>query len=228
MLIAFEGVDGSGKSTAAKKFSEMLKQRYGDDRVVLTRDPGGTDVALDIRNTILGNDMDPITELLLYSAARREIYVNVIRPALMHNKIVISDRFVDSTIVYQHHARIDERDCAQLNDIEMLHEIACENARPDLTFIMDTSVEIVKSRIDTRNEESNRFDLMGEKFFDDVVKGFAQIGQGNRRYKFIDAGNTIDEVQSELQLVFDNFLLKSASKSYIDYGAKGPSVNLVR
>ena len=216
MFITFEGVDGSGKSTAVKRFAEILRTRYGSDRVVVTRDPGGTDVAADIRNVILSNDIDPVTELLLYTAARREIYVNIINPALMQNKIVISDRYIDSTKVYQWYARQGEAAHASMGDIKDLHIMACSGIMPDLTFVLNATTQTVKDRINARPDESNRFDLMGEEFFDRIIEGFYKTSCVEKeRCKGIDANACIDDVQQEVMEKFDEFLISKASKHYI-------------
>ena len=108
MFITFEGMDGSGKSTQARLLADFLRAQFGDEAVILTREPGGTKIGEEIREVIHSlkhHNMAPTTEFLLYNAARAQIVAQLIRPALAEGKIVLCDRYADSTLAYQGYGR---------------------------------------------------------------------------------------------------------------------------
>jgi dTMP kinase len=135
-FISFEGIEGSGKSTQSKFLAEFLLTK--GHNVIQTAEPGGTRIGGEIRKLLLEpqNHMDPLTELLLYYASRAQHVQEVIAPALKQKTIVITDRYTDSTVAYQGHARgID------LNIINSLNNIVVPEAQPFLTFLLDMDVE---------------------------------------------------------------------------------------
>lgn len=161
MLVTFEGTEGCGKSTLIRNLSTKLTELKIPH--VVTREPGGSVVAEGIRNIILHQEMNPMTELFLYEAARVEHFEKVIRPALKSKKIVLCDRFTDSTIAYQGFAR-----GLNLKIIEKLNLIATSSQKPAITFLLDLPVEIGLSRA----QDPNKFENEGVLFQKKVRKGF--------------------------------------------------------
>ncbi|WP_088370386.1 dTMP kinase [endosymbiont 'TC1' of Trimyema compressum] len=168
MFITFEGVDGSGKTTQAQLLKEFLENK--GHSVLLTREPGGTKFAEAIRNLLLHihDPINPMTEVYLYCAARNEHYHKIILPALKEGKIVISDRFYDSTIAYQGAGRklgIDKM-------IEMNQEFIL-NSKPEITFFLDTPLSIIEERLNRK--KMDRMEKAGIHFLADVREGYLEI-----------------------------------------------------
>ncbi|NUY39772.1 dTMP kinase [Wolbachia endosymbiont of Litomosoides brasiliensis] len=165
MFITFEGIDGSGKTTQSELLANYFKQIRGENNVVLTREPGGTNFAEKIREILLKDSIDPISELLLLTSIRYEHLKKVILPALKEGKIVICDRFIDSTIAYQGYGLgID------LELIRDLHELV-KIKRPNVTFILDIDVQIGLNRA----KDKNKYEKMNISFYYKVQKGFQEI-----------------------------------------------------
>lgn len=172
LFITFEGIDGSGKSTQARRLREALAGQ--GRRVVLTREPGGSPGAEEIRQLLLTGDPDrwsAETELLLFTAARRDHLEKTIRPALAAGQIVISDRFADSTRVYQGATRGDLRD-----RVDKLHELMI-GQEPDLTFIIDMDPETALQRGLARGSGEDRFEDMGLTFQETLRHGFLALAR---------------------------------------------------
>ncbi len=165
MFITFEGIDGSGKTTQSKLLANHFKQIRGENSVVLTREPGGTDFAEKIRGVLLTNNIDPISELLLLISMRHEHMKKLILPALAEGKIVICDRFIDSTIAYQGYGF--GVDLGLIRDLHKLVEIKY----PDITFILDIDVKVGLSRA----KDKNKYEEMNVNFYNKVRKGFQKI-----------------------------------------------------
>jgi len=140
MLITFEGIDGSGKSTQAKRLYEHLKSL--GYKVSLYRDPGSTELAEKIRELILGFEIDPTTELLLFECARSSLMWEKILPDLRDSKVVIVDRFIDSTMAYQGYGRE-----INLGTVNILNHIATRGRKPDITFLLNVPLEMALERI---------------------------------------------------------------------------------
>ncbi|MEJ7619477.1 MAG: dTMP kinase [Aquificaceae bacterium] len=140
MLITFEGIDGSGKSTQAKRLYEYLKAR--GYKVSLYRDPGSTPLAEKIRELLLSFEMDQTTELLLFESARSSLVWERIFPDLKEGKIVILDRFIDSTTAYQGYGRE-----INLGTVSILNHIAIRGRKPDITFLLNVPLEVALERI---------------------------------------------------------------------------------
>jgi len=140
MLITFEGIDGSGKSTQAKRLYEHLKSL--GYKVSLYRDPGSTELAEEIRELILGFEIDPTTELLLFECARSSLMWEKILPDLRDGKVVIVDRFIDSTMAYQGYGRE-----INLGTVNILNHIAIRGRKPDITFLLNVPLEMALERI---------------------------------------------------------------------------------
>jgi dTMP kinase len=171
LFVTLEGPEGSGKSTQARLLAEYLKS-CGED-VLLTREPGGTAIGDQIReilHSLANTAMTPKAELLLYSAARAQIVAEVIRPALAADKIVLSDRYADSTIAYQGYGRQ-----LDLELVKRITEFATGGLKPDLTFFIDVTVDKgLQRRKDghSRGEEWNRMDSLSSEFYDRVRAGY--------------------------------------------------------
>ncbi|MEJ7553545.1 MAG: dTMP kinase, partial [Aquificaceae bacterium] len=151
MLITFEGIDGSGKSTQAKRLYEYLKAR--GYKVSLYRDPGSTPLAEKIRELLLSFEMDQTTELLLFESARSSLVWERIFPDLKEGKIVILDRFIDSTTAYQGYGRE-----INLGTVSILNHIAIRGRKPDITFLLNVPLEVALERIEgkkTRFEDKD-------------------------------------------------------------------------
>ena len=196
-FITFEGIDGSGKSTQARRLAETLRAR-GDD-VVLTREPGGAPGAEDIRRLLVEGDPDrwsPETEILLFTAARRDHLENTIQPALDRGATVISDRFADSTRVYQGAARGDLRDL-----VDRLHDMMI-GRDPDLTIIIDMDPEIALERGLARKSGEDRFEDMGSGFQRRLRDGFLALAEeAPERTWLIDGNRSEDAVAGDVLAV---------------------------
>lgn len=194
MFITFEGIDGSGKSTQARRLAEVLRSEGHD--VVLTREPGGSPGAEQIRRLVLEGDpgrWSAETEILLFTAARRDHLERTIEPALAAGKIVISDRFADSTRIYQGLTRGDLR-----TTVDQLHKLMIER-EPDLTFIIDMDPAIGLSRAKGRQGHEERFEDMGLDMQTRMRAGFlALAGEFRMRAHVIDGARTADEVAANI------------------------------
>jgi dTMP kinase len=194
LFISFEGIDGSGKSTQARKLADDL--RAGGHKVVLTREPGGSPGAEDIRALVLEGDTDrwsPETELLLFTAARRDHLERVIAPALAEGEVVICDRFADSTRIYQGLGRADLRGL-----VDRLHElmIGCE---PDLTVLIDIAPDVGLDRALSRAGGEARFEAFGEDLQTRMRAGFLALAKEHpRRFVVIDGGREVDAVAADV------------------------------
>ncbi|WP_285769121.1 dTMP kinase [Peribacillus sp. SI8-4] len=203
-LISFEGGEGSGKSTVLRLLSNLLIPKGYN--VVCTREPGGIEIAEQIRNVVLDKKntaMDAKTEALLYAAARRQHLVEKIVPELEKDNIVLCDRFIDSSLTYQGHAR-----GLGVKDIFDINQFAIEGYMPDLTLYLDVSPEIGLSRISKDNQrEINRLDLESLDFHNKVREGYQElVSKFPERIKLIDAEKEIDTVVEESLNVIVDFL----------------------
>ncbi|MEO1641465.1 MAG: dTMP kinase [Pseudomonadota bacterium] len=193
-FITFEGIDGSGKSTQARRFAEVERSKGRD--VVLTREPGGSPGAEEIRQLVLTGDPDrwsPETEILLFTASRRDHLEKTINPALEAGKTVISDRFADSTRVYQGATRGDLRGM-----VDRLHELMI-GKEPDLTFIIDMDPETALQRGLARGSGEDRFEDFGLGFQETLRHGFLALASAfPKRCVVIDGNRTVDQIASEI------------------------------
>lgn len=203
LFVTLEGPEGSGKSTQVRLLADYLSGR-GED-VLQTREPGGTEIGDQIREILhsLNNTaMTPAAELLLYSAARAQIVAEVIRPALDADKIVLSDRYADSTVAYQGYGRQ-----LDLQFVKRLTEFATGGLKPDLTFFIDVAVDVGLQRRrkgQTRGEEWNRMDALSRDFYDRVHAGYREMMREEPdRWVSIDGSQGIDSIQNELRRRMD-------------------------
>ncbi|MBL3562543.1 dTMP kinase [Rhodovulum sulfidophilum] len=201
-FISFEGIDGSGKSTQARLLAERLRGQGRE--VVLTREPGGSPGAEQIRRLVLEGDPDrwsPETELLLFTAARRDHLERTVRPALGRGAVVICDRFADSTRIYQGITRGDLR-----ATVDRLHDlmIGCE---PDLTFILDMAPATGLARARGRNGSEERFEDFGEALQARGRQGFLDLAaEFPGRCRVVAADRAPDEVARDIARLADEAL----------------------
>ncbi len=193
-FITFEGIDGSGKSTQSRLLAEAL--RAGGSNVVLTREPGGSTGAEEIRRLLVEGDPErwsPETEILLFTAARRDHLEKTIRPALKAGSTVISDRFADSTRVYQGAARGDLRAL-----VDTLHD-AVISTEPDLTLIIDVDPEQALSRGLARGSGEDRFEDMGLAFQFALRDGFLALAKAQpERCRLIDGNRAPEAIAADV------------------------------
>ena len=167
MLITFEGIDGSGKTTQSRKLYKFLKEK--GYRVRLYREPGGTQAGETIRELVIRHEICVRTELLLFEASRAELIERKVKPALQSGEVVILDRFIDSTLAYQSYGRgID------IATVRSLNEFASHGIKPELTFLLDIDPELSLRRV----KEGSRFDDIA--FLRRVREGFIDISKGER------------------------------------------------
>ncbi|MCO4848976.1 MAG: dTMP kinase [Yoonia sp.] len=193
-FITFEGIDGSGKSTQSRRFVETLRATGQD--VILTREPGGSTGAEQIRELVLTGDPDrwsAETELLLFTAARRDHLEKTIEPALAAGRTIVCDRFADSTRVYQGATRGDLR-----AKVDALHTLMI-GREPDLTFIIDMDPTIALERGLARKSGEDRFEDFGLGFQETLRHGFLAIANTfANRCIVIDGNRTADQIASEI------------------------------
>ena len=193
IFISFEGNDGTGKSTQAKLLAERLRQNGHD--VLLTREPGGTQIGEKIRDLLLdfeNLEMDKVTEALLFAAARAQHVRQVILPALQQGKMVISDRFVDSSIAYQGAGR-----GIGMDEVRAINAPAVSRCMPDVTVFLSLHPdEGIKRLVQTR--EADRLEIAGDDFHQSVADAFKNMIQQEERFLPIDASGTIDEVANRV------------------------------
>jgi dTMP kinase len=202
-FISIEGIEGAGKSTQLAFIRRYLSQN--GKQLVVTREPGGTDLGEQIRTLLLTpttSGMAVDTELLLMFAARAEHIEQVIKPALARGDWVLSDRFVDATFAYQGGGRgID------LQRITTLSEWALKGLQTDVTFLFDLSVELGQQRVLSRNQGIDRFEQEKVDFFQRIRQSYLQLArQEPNRIKVIDASKTIVEIELQLSTLLDNLL----------------------
>lgn len=191
LFITIEGPEGSGKTTVAKKIVETLQNE--GYKVLYTREPGGVGIAEKIRDIILdvnNTNLDPRSEALLYAASRRQHLVEKVLPALNNGYIVICDRFVDSSLAYQGHARK-----IGIDEIYDINTFAIDTHWPDITILLDIEPEIGLQRImKNRQDEVNRLDLEGLNFHNLVHEGYQIIKEKYASRITLVDGNQTPEV----------------------------------
>ena len=206
-LVSLEGPEGAGKTSVLEALIPVLENRGVE--VLTTREPGGVLIGEKIREVILDpshTEMDPKTELLLYIASRRQHLVEKVLPALAAGKLVIMDRFIDSSVAYQGFGR-----GLDIDAIDWLNEFATDGLKPDLTLYFDIEVEEGLARIAANsNREVNRLDMEGLDLHRKVRQGYLSLieREGNRIEK-IDASLPLDQViENTQQLLFDRMGLR--------------------
>jgi len=203
MFISFEGIDCSGKTTQAKLLIEKLQSQ--GHNVLFLREPGGTTISEKIRDILLDKKnlkMIQVTELLLFSASRAQLVSEVIKPALAHNKIVICDRYVDSTTVYQGYGR-----GLTLGAVKTINRVATTDVMPKKTFFIDITIQEMLNRRKTSNADTDRMEMSGEEFFNRVREGYrALANEDHERFVVINGKQSIETIHEEIWKVVEEIL----------------------
>lgn len=200
-LITLEGIDNSGKTTHAQRLSNYLKKKGHE--VLLVRDPGGTKISERIRKILLDkkNSLAAATELFLYLAARQQLVSEIISPALKKNKVVICDRFCDSTLAYQGYGR-------GLNINLVDNMLKSFFPVPDLTILIDLPVLEAQKRFGSNRPD--RLEKEKSAFHQKVRKGYLGIAKKNRkRVKVVDGTGNLAKTYEQVRKIVDNFLSRS-------------------
>ena len=208
LFIVFEGIEGCGKSYQSKKLYNNLKRLKIP--VILTREPGGTPSAEIIRNLILKDyynfkakeKFNKYTDTLLYLAARNEHIINKIAPSIKKGKIVISDRYIDSTFAYQVYGKGVNK-----KFIQNIHKFILMNIKPDITFILKVKYDISKKRLKKRKTK-NRYDKFSRSFYIQTQKAFLKIAKNKRNYYILDASNDTPDLEKKILSIIKNKLKK--------------------
>ena len=192
LFISFEGPEGAGKTTVIQKITERLEQE--NIKVLSTREPGGIEIAEKIRAIILDpahTVMDERTEALLYAAARSQHYFEKVHPALDEGKLVICDRFIDSSLAYQGYAR-----GLGIDEVLAINEFAIGKKLPDLTILFDLAPEVGLARIQANGErEINRLDVESLAFHKKVREGYGLLVECYpERIKVVNAEQSVGQV----------------------------------
>lgn len=199
LFITFEGADGSGKSTQLDMAVKHLENKGID--LIKTRDPGGTPLGCKIREILLNYDghIAPTCELLLYLADRAQHVEEKLLPALNEGKIVLCDRYVDSTLAYQGYARGLDKE-----QILLLNNIAAQSLMPDLTLVFDVSTEVAMQRV---GDTKDRLESEGQNFHRKVREGYLDLAKKYpERIVVIDANKSIEEVHRDVVEVLERLL----------------------
>lgn len=209
LFISFEGIDGAGKSTHIARVAELFRQ--AGRAVVLTREPGGTPVSEKLRELVLHEPMDPLTEALLMFAARREHLVQVIEPALARDEVVLCDRFTDATFAYQGGGR--GFDWQVLGELERMVQALPDGTlrQPDLTVWFDLDPLIAAERLASARVP-DKFESQPADFFAAVRAGYArrQADMPNR-FARIDAAQTMEAVGADVSRIVRDWLQRIAA-----------------
>ena len=205
-FIVFEGVEGCGKSYQSQKLYNRLKKHKID--TILTREPGGTKSSELIRNLILkdyftqnrSEKFDKYTDTLLYLAARNEHVKNKIKPALIKNKVVICDRFIDSTIAYQVHGKK-----VNINFINNIHKKILQNIKPNVVFVLKVSKNSSRKRLKKR-KTNNRYDNFPQSFYDKAQKSFIKLAKNKKNYFILNSSLNDDSLEDKIFNTINKYL----------------------
>lgn len=204
LFITFEGCEGSGKSTQSKLLNKWFLKNNID--AILTREPGGTETAEKIRELLLNKDikLEIGSQLLLHFVSRIEHFYDLIKPSLSNNIHIVCDRFLDSTVAYQHYGHNMDLDL-----IYKIHKNLLENITPDVTFILDIDVETHKKRLATRNSSKDRYETLNEDFHLKVINGFRKIAENDTNRCFlIDSSNSVEHTHNTIVKKIQYYLTK--------------------
>jgi dTMP kinase len=197
-FVTLEGVDGAGKSTHVRFVADALAAACGG-HVIVTREPGGTELAERLREAILGQPMAPLAETLLIAAARADHVARVIRPALEAGSSVVCDRFYDATVAYQGAGK-----GVPLDLIDRLGEAAHPGLRPDRTLVFDCSYEVARQRLDASGKKLDRFEREDQAFFERVRHAYLSRARAEpARIRVIDAAADVARIRQQLQQALD-------------------------
>lgn len=211
LFITFEGGDACGKSTQVKLFKEYVATRKDKDDFVFVREPGGTRLGEKIRELLLSYEEDspvPKAELLLFLASRAQLFEKVISPAISEGKIVVADRFYDSTIAYQGFAR----EIFDAEEILKLNKLILGKFKPNLTFYLKIKPEIAFKRKNS-GENLDRMEKEALAFHQKVYEGYQFISKKEKeRFVVLDATKSIEELHNEIVASVENLIKNSIKK----------------
>lgn len=203
LFITFEGADGSGKTTQLEKIADFLAAEKFN--IIKTREPGALDLGKKIRNILLHHDgvVSPNCEMFLFLADRAQHVDTFIKPALEEGKIVLCDRYIDSTVAYQGYGRGNN-----IEQIEELNRLATSNLLPDLTLVFDINAQTAQNRL---GKEKDRLESAGMDFHQKVRNGYLNLAQKfPDRIKVVDANNSIDNVYNDTKNIIISFIQDNA------------------
>jgi dTMP kinase len=201
LLITFEGPDGSGKTTQISLLREYLSSKGFE--VIYTREPGGTNISEKIRDIILDNknsEMSAMCEALLYASSRAQLVSQVIKPALSEGKIIVMDRFVESSVVYQGIGRKLGED-----NIRRINEAATDGLKPDITFLLTIPFEEGLKR-KSKQKAFDRLESSGDDFHKRVYEGYMSLANSADYIKVIDANRTLEEVHQDILNIIEKLI----------------------
>lgn len=199
LFITFEGADGCGKTTQLNLLKDYLEQKGKD--VVVTREPGAKGLGEHVRKILLNYDgvVSDRCESFLFLADRAQNIDVIVKPAIEEGKIVLCDRHTDSTVAYQGYGR-----GLDLDEINMLNNLATDNRKPDLTLVFDVDVETSMKRV---GKEKDRMEQSGNEFFNRVRNGYLAIAKNEPdRVKVIDSTKSIADVQNDVLKIIGNYI----------------------
>ena len=207
LFITFEGPEGAGKTTILSKIVSLLNEEQID--VMATREPGGIEIAEKIREIILNpahTAMDERTEALLYAAARSQHFFEKVEPALQQGKVVLCDRFIDSSLAYQGFAR-----GIGMDEVLAINEFAIGTRMPDLTILFDIEPSVGLARIHAHNNrEVNRLDVESLAFHEKVRKGYQEVVKRYpERIQVVNANQPVEQVVADVWKILKGVLTKS-------------------
>jgi thymidylate kinase len=201
LFITFEGGEGSGKSTVIQQVKQQLLDKQLD--VFITREPGGSGIGEEIRQILLKHEntnMDPLTESYLFAAARRQHLMECIVPKLAADVVVLCDRYVDSSIVYQGYAR-----GIGVEQVAAINKVVIEDYVPQLTFFIDVSPEVALARIQTGRDQ-NRLDVETAAFHQKVYEGYMLLAAQTPRIKRIEGDQPVEQVVADIMKYINEYL----------------------
>ena len=218
-FITFEGIDGCGKSTQLRMLASELRVRGLP--VIVTREPGGTPLGQKLRAALLDvkEEVDPLTELLVFAADRAQHVRKHLLPALERNQIVLSDRYADATVAYQGAGRGFKPEL-----IEEIVQLATDGLKPDLTLLFDLSVAdaAIRTRKRVQSKRTDRLDVENEDFHTRVRNAYVEIAKAEPdRFRIIDARGSVDETQRRVMEIVIPFLEERGLIGGREQGAKG-------
>ena len=195
LFVTLEGGDGSGKTTQAEVLESWLRGR--GRTVVRTREPGGTDVGVEVREIVLHHrgDIAPRAEALLYAADRAHHVATVVRPALARGDVVIQDRYIDSSVAYQGAGRVLDP-----GEVRTLSEWATEGLVPDLTVLLDLDPAIARGRLDEARTRYDRLEAEASAFHDRVRRAYLELAEAEpARFVVVDATRPVDAIAAAIR-----------------------------
>lgn len=218
-LITFEGIDGSGKSTQARLLDEFLRGEGYE--TLLVREPGGTELSERVRGILLDPSLNvqPFAELLLFSAARAQLVEERIRPALEEGRIVICDRFYDSTTAYQGAGR----GVADPDWLQPFHRRVTGDLVPDRTYLVDVDPETAQARRAKADREGDRMETAGGEFYERVIQAYSELAADHAdRFVCLDGHRTIEALHETVRADIQGLLDREGGTPPSGTGSSGP------